>query len=262
MFPSLSHLCLHLSLPPLLRSSPSSVCCTMADFCSYLATKDVPGPGTYQSESPPRTQRSYGASSSPSARRRTSSDRVDFGPRGEGAEPAYKVQSSFEKAAQKRQTPSSSFGTSGRFDRHGSYIRGELADSPGPGTYVKETAVTRKNSQSPPRRQMTPSKERLDFGPAGEGTAHMYNIPSTFEQKKGSATAKSVFGSSSRFDGVGSYTTVSSAPGPGSYSSRPEVIKKSAPAASFASPRMRPPGWNKRLETSVQTARSSLSASR
>uniref|UniRef100_A0A7S4KBP3 Uncharacterized protein n=1 Tax=Guillardia theta TaxID=55529 RepID=A0A7S4KBP3_GUITH len=229
---------------------------------SYLSMKDVPGPGTYQSESPLRSQRSSGPPSSPSTARRASSDRINFGPRGEGAEPAYKVQSSFEKAAAKRQAPSSSFGTSGRFDRHGSYIRGELADSPGPGTYVKEVAVSSKGLQSPPRRQTTPSKERLNFGPSGEGAAHMYNIPSSFEQKKSSATAKSVFGTSSRFDGVGSYTSRSSAPGPGSYSSRPETIKKSSPAASFASPRMRPPGWNKRLETSVQTVRSSLSSSR
>ena len=98
-----------------------------------------------------------------------------------------------------------------------------------------------------PRTQpISPNKDkgRVDFGPSGEGVAPIYNIKSCFDSPKSTRQkASSCFGTSNRFDGVGSYATPSVSPGPGAYSSRADAIKRSAPEAAFASPKMRPPGW-------------------
>jgi hypothetical protein len=93
----------------------------------------------------------------------------------------------------------------------------------------------------------TSTKGRVDFGPTGEGVGAIYEVKSSFDA---SATPRrgptSCFGSSNRFEGQGAYTKATLSPGPGAYNSREEVLKRSAPRATFASPRMRPPGWHNR----------------
>merc|ERR1719329_501812 len=61
---------------------------------SYLKKGDGPGPGAY---TPPSSRTR--PTSAPHGGRRTFHDRtVDFGPAGEGADPAYEIKSAFDKA--------------------------------------------------------------------------------------------------------------------------------------------------------------------
>jgi len=76
---------------------------------SYIKRGDVPGPGAY---SPPSQSRVVRPGSAPHGGRHNFRERsVDFGPKGEGADPAYNIQSTFDKAASRGSKPSSSFGT-------------------------------------------------------------------------------------------------------------------------------------------------------
>ena len=74
---------------------------------SYLKKTENPGPGSYSAPS----QRMRPQSASHGGRHSFRERSVDFGPAGEGADPAYTVQSSFDKAAARGSKPSSSFGT-------------------------------------------------------------------------------------------------------------------------------------------------------
>lgn len=135
-----------------------------------------------------------------------------------------------------------------RFDKHGSYAAKSSSSEPGPGAYASPIQNHfQKFSVSTGAPRPTSSKGRVDFGPAGEGVGAIYEVKSSFDA---SGTLKrgptSCFGSSNRFEGQGAYAKPTASPGPGAYTNREEVLKRSAPKATFASPRMRPPGWHNR----------------
>jgi len=145
-----------------------------------------------------------------------------------------------------------------RFDKHGSYSSKSTTSDPGPGAYSPphhkgDTKSYTASGAPPPSLQ----KGRCDFGPAGEGVAAMYEVKSSFDSPVSKRGPTSCFGSSKRFEGAGAYSNPTASPGPGAYNSRAEVLKRSAPRASFASPRMRPPGWTGQRPRSALNSSSS-----
>lgn len=131
-----------------------------------------------------------------------------------------------------------------RFDKHGSYASKSASAEPGPGAY--NSPSHRKGSTSGrPSGPPTVDKGRVDFGPVGEGVAAIYDVRSSFDVEPGKRGPTSSFGSSNRFDSPGSYAKPTVSPGPGAYSAREAVVKQSAPKATFASPKMRPPGYRR-----------------
>ena len=223
---------------------------------SYLSKGDTPGPAAYTVQGNQRP-----ASAGP---RSMKTRAVDFGPTGEGAAAAYRSPSAFDKAAARGNKPSSSFGSASRFDKHGSYRAKSAAASPGPGDYNATATVkgdaelsTRKSFAAGNNAPPTKDKGRVDFGPAGEGVAAAYNIRSSFDSQNRKRGPSASMGSGARFDGVGSYCAPTPSPGPGAYSGREEVVRTSAPQASFASPKMRPPGWGNRPRSALNSSRRS-----
>ena len=131
-----------------------------------------------------------------------------------------------------------------RFDKHGSYASKAATADPGPGTY-NSPSHRRVSSASRPVGPPSADKGRVDFGPTGEGVAPIYDVKSSFDVQLNKRGPTSCFGSSNRFDSPGSYSKPTPSPGPGAYSAREEVVKQSAPKATFASPKMRPPGYRR-----------------
>lgn len=148
-----------------------------------------------------------------------------------------------------------------RFDKIGSYRAKESVDVPGPGSY-KAAPVARSPSKSFAGTRSPGSaavgKGRVDFGPSGEGVPstqyYQGGVPSTFSPKPRSPARQGSFGSSERFKGMGSYTRPTDSPGPGAYKSAAAAAaeKRSPPKFSFASPKMRPPGWTPRSTAAAQ----------
>lgn len=215
--------------------------------------------------SPPRTARSLpagqarpeqagGLSSRGSSRRPVTApnDRLDFGPMGQGGMyHVFKFQTELDRAALKLNIPTSSMGTSHRAGQVRDYF-----PEPGPGAYstIRQWGRPRHNYTSP----MGTPRSRLEYGAGSLNEANSGfsgRIGSQFDKAAARRQVpSSSFGTSQRF-GKGESFSDSLVPGPSSYRYDIDSVRKTQPTFSFASPRMRPPGYRKRTGPSGTSSR-------